>query len=141
MFASKSERTFFDSSIHDSMPDDVVEISAEAYAALMDGQGKGKVIDWGFDGCPVLVDPPAPPPEFFENTERAWRDVQLTVTDGVVSRHRDELEESTDITLTTEQYAELQVYRRALRNWPESGEFPLADHRPEAPSWLSQAIQ
>ncbi|NUU35150.1 phage tail assembly chaperone [Pseudomonas sp. C2B4] len=140
MFASKATRGFYDAAIHASMPADVVEISAEDHAALMDGQSTGKVIDWGNDGYPVLVDPPAPPPEYFAEIERAWRDGQLAATDGVVSRHRDELEAGQETTLTLAQYAELQAYRRTLRNWPESGEFPLTEHRPSAPLWLSDPL-
>ena len=141
MFASKSTGGFYDSAIHVSMPEDVVEITAEAHAALMGGQGQGKVIGWGEDGYPLLIDPPVPSSEYFAEVERSWRDVRLAATDGVVARHRDELEAGVETTLSLDQYAELQVYRRALRNWPEAGEFPLVDHRPIAPPWLIEQIQ
>lgn len=140
MFASKSTGGFYDSAIHVSMPRDVVEITAEAHAALMAGQGQGKIIGWGEDGFPLLIEPPMPSFEYFAEVERSWRDVQLASTDGVVARHRDELEASVETTLSPDQYTELQTYRRTLRNWPEAGEFPLAEHRPAAPSWLSEAI-
>jgi len=120
------------------IPEDAVEITAAFHAELLAGQSEGKVIAWGDDGYPVLVDPPLPSPEFFVEVERAWRDGQLAATDGVVSRHRDELEEGLETTLTPVQYTELQAYRRALRNWPEAGEFPLIDHRPLPPSWLTE---
>jgi hypothetical protein len=123
------------------MPDDVVGISDENYAGLMEGQAIGKVISCGDDGYPLLIDPPPVSDEVLKQNERVWRDAQLSVTDGVVSRHRDELEEAQETTLTPEQYSELQVYRRALRNWPEAGEFPLIDHRPPPPSWLAEQIQ
>jgi hypothetical protein len=138
MFASKSTRGFYGASIHASMPDDVVEISAEDHAALLTGQSEGKVIAWGDDGYPVLVDPPPPSLEVCAAIEREWRDGRLAATDGVVSRHRDELEEGLETTLTPAQYTELQAYRRALRNWPEAGEFPLIEHRPLPPSWLTE---
>lgn len=141
MFASKSTRGFYDPAIHTTMPNDVVEITAEVHAALIDGHGKGKEIGWGNDGYPVLIDPPTPSPEFFAEVERAWRDGQLAATDGVVSRHRDELEEGQETTLTPAQYTELQAYRRALRYWPEAGEFPLIEHRPVAPGWLTGPLQ
>jgi hypothetical protein len=123
------------------MPDDVVEITTEAHAALMQGQSEGKVIAWGDDGYPMLVDPPPPSPEQLAAIERAWRDARLAATDGVVSRHRDEVEAGVTTTLTPEQYSALQQYRQALRNWPENGEFPLIDHRPVAPSWLAEQFQ
>jgi len=140
MFASKSERSFFDSSIHDSMPDDVVEISADAHMALLIGESQGQVICWE-GSCPMLIDPPSLDSEELATIERAWRDAQLVLTDPLVSRHRDEIEEGGATSITVDQYSELQVYRRALRNWPEAGEFPLVDHRPPAPSWLADQIQ
>lgn len=141
MFASKSTRGFYAASIHASMPDDVVEITVERHRELLAGQLEGKVIVWGDDGFPGLVDPPPPSDEELAAVERAWRDKCLSETDGVVSRHRDEVEEGIQPTLAVEQYTELQEYRRALRHWPESGEFPLAAHRPIAPTWLSLTIR
>lgn len=137
MFASKTTRGFYDAAIHSSMPDDVVEISAERHAELMEGQSVGKVIAWGNDGFPVLSELSLPSAEDIAATERTWRDQRLSETDGVVTRHRDELEDGLATTLAPAQYAELQVYRRALRNWPEAREFPLIEHRPLAPEWLS----
>lgn len=137
MFASKSTGGFYEPSINTSMPDDVVEITSDIHSELLEGQSKGRVIAWGADGFPVLVDPPSPSDEDLAAAERVWRDQCLSDTDGVVTRHRDEQEEGVSTTLTSEQYSELQVYRRALRNWPEVGEFPLSEHRPLAPTWLS----
>jgi hypothetical protein len=89
----------------------------------------------------VLADPPPPSNEELSAIERVWRDQQLSETDGVVARHRDELEEGIATTLSTDQYTEVQTYRRALRNWPEAGEFPLSEHRPPAPLWLAEQLQ
>jgi hypothetical protein len=141
MFASKSTCGFYDPATNVSMPDDVVEITAEEHAALLKGQGEGQVIAWGEDGYPLLIDPPPTDPADVAAVERAWRDAQLAATDGVVSRHRDEVEESGVTTLTAAQYAELQVYRRELRDWPQGAEFPLVDHRPIAPPWLAEQTQ
>lgn len=123
------------------IPADAVGITLERRAELQAGEYAGQIISSDSDGYPVLIDPPPPSPEFLAEIERAWRDGQLAATDGVVSRHRDEVEEGTATTLTLEQYAALQTYRRSLRNWPESGEFPLADHRPIAPAWLAEQTQ
>lgn len=136
MFASKSERTFYDSSIHDSMPADVVEISADAHMALLIGESQGRVICWE-GSCPMLIDPPSLDSEELAAIERAWRDAQLTLTDPLVSRHRDEVEEGGLTSITAEQYTELQAYRRQLRDWPQGSQFPLVEHRPPAPTWLS----
>ncbi|MDL2187287.1 phage tail assembly chaperone [Pseudomonas sp. ChxA] len=139
---------FFDPRIHGeigspgcTIPEGAKELTDELYAELTAAQDNGKLVYPDADGYPVLIDPPPPSPEEQATTERTWRDVQLTATDGVVTRHRDELEEGVATTLTVEQYAELQVYRRQLRDWPENGEFPLIDHRPIAPPWLAEQTQ
>jgi hypothetical protein len=118
-----------------------IEISEEDHAALFEPRQVVKIIGKGADGRPELQDPPQPTVEELAGIERAWRDNQLLLTDGVVTRHRDELEEGVEPTLTAEQYIELQAYRRALRNWPEAGEFPLIDHRPPPPLWLAGQVQ
>jgi len=133
MFASKQTGFFYDPAFNDEIPKGAVEISAEAHAELLAGQGEGQVIGWGDDGYPRLEVAPAPSAEQLATVERAWRDVQLAGTDSVVTRHRDELEEGSQTSLTAEQYAELQAYRRKLRDWPEGAQFPLKDHRPIAP--------
>lgn len=141
MFASKSTCGFYDPSITPEIPADAVEITPDAHMALLVGQGEGKLICWGEDGRPFLKDAPEQSPEQLAMVERAWRDSQLAVTDSVVTRHRDELEDGDATSLTTEQYAELQGYRRQLRAWPEAGEFPLSEHRPTAPKWLADQFQ
>ena len=118
-----------------------IEISEEDHAALFEPRQEVKIIGKGADGRPELQDPPQPTVEELAGIERAWRDNQLSLTDGVVTRHRDELEEGVEPTLTADQYIELQAYRRALRNWPEAGEFPLIDHRPPPPLWLAGQVQ
>ncbi|MET3456744.1 phage tail assembly chaperone [Pseudomonas kilonensis] len=118
-----------------------IEISDEDHAALFEPRQGGKIIGRGHDGYPQLQDPPLPTPAELSLVERAWRNRQLSLTDGMVARHRDELEDETETTLSVEQYAELQAYRRTLRNWPEAGEFPLKERRPFAPSWLAEQSQ
>ncbi|WP_281459502.1 MULTISPECIES: phage tail protein [Pseudomonas] len=138
LFSSKTTGGFYDDSIHsvEQIPQDAIEITQKLHAELHEGQSTGKRISSGENGFPILVDPPTQSPESLAEIERIWRDGQLVMTDGMVARHRDELEEVSETTLSVEQYLELQAFRRALRNWPEGKEFPLLDHRPIAPSWL-----
>lgn len=140
IFFSATELGFYDSAINNDIPSDCVEISLENHRGLMNGQSAGMAIVADESGRPVLVDPPPPSPDALAAAERAWRDGQLTLTDPLVSRHRDEVEEGGPTSITPEQYAELQAYRRALRNWPEAGEFPFAEHRPPAPTWLNEVM-
>lgn len=141
VFFSPGTGFFYDDQVSSFIPEDVLEYSAEERDTLLALVSHGRRIAAGADGYPVLVDPPPLTPEEAAAIERAWRDVKLAATDGVVTRHRDELEEGVATTLTVEQYTELQVYRRDLRNWPEAGEFPLIEHRPKAPLWLAGQLQ
>jgi len=118
-----------------------IEISDEDHAALFEPRLEGRIIGRGPDGCPQLQAPPLPTPAELSLVERAWRNRQLSLTDEMVTRHRDELEDGGETTLSVERYAELQAYRRALRNWPEAGDFPLNEHRPLAPPWLAEQSQ
>ncbi|WP_053147583.1 hypothetical protein [Pseudomonas sp. P97.38] len=115
-----------------------IEISDEDHAALFEPRLEAKIIGRGSDGRPQLQDPPPPMAAQLALIERTWRNRQLLLTDGAVARHRDELEDGVETTLSSDQYIELQTYRRALRNWPATGEFPQTDHRPAAPDWLPE---
>lgn len=132
---------FYSLAFHGFIPEGAVEVADEDYAALIQGQEQGKRIVAGNDGYPMLADPLPASPEVLAAIERQWRDERLLVTDGVVSRHRDEVEGGAATTLTPEQYTVLQVYRHLLRDWPQGAEFPLADHRPIAPPWLADQLQ
>lgn len=129
--------------IHGSdMPPDVVEVAAGVWQSLLEELAiSSKKMSSRPDGHPVLIDPPPLDLDQLGEIERSWRDAHMTSTDGIVSRHRDEIEDGGATTLTAEQYAELQAYRRDLRGWPEAGGFPLAGQRPAAPEWLVSLAQ
>jgi len=137
MHYSPSKNGFYDPGFTGQHPIDIVSITTEEHLRLLDGQSNGQIIEAGPEGYPILKDRPAATPEQLAIAERYWRDQQLAETDGIVARHRDEQEEGQNTTLALEEYGQLQSYRRALRNWPEAGEFPLSAHRPQAPAWLS----
>lgn len=124
------------------IPDDVIEIPQAYWISLLQQLAvAAKVIGVHADtGYPILIDPPPPSIEETAGFERVWRNAQLAATDGLVARDRDELEDGGGTTLTTEQYAELQTYRRELRDWPQGPFFPFSEHRPVAPRWLAAAL-
>ncbi|WP_282410695.1 phage tail protein [Pseudomonas sp. PS02303] len=141
VFYSPGTGYFYDDRVSTFIPEDAHEFAAEERDALLAQVSNGRRLVCGPDGLPVLMDAFAQSPDELAEIERYWRSVQLTTTDGIVTRHRDEVEEGSPTTLTLEQYAELQAYRRLLRNWPEAGEFPLSEHRPSVPEWLSTLPQ
>lgn len=124
------------------IPDDVIEIPQGYWISLLQQLAvTPKMIGVSADnGYPILVDPPSPSQDEAAEIERSWRTAQLAATDGLVARDRDELEDGGGTTLTTEQYAELQTYRRELRGWPQASFFPFSEHRPVAPRWLALAL-
>ncbi|WJK10266.1 phage tail assembly chaperone [Pseudomonas fluorescens] len=126
----------------ENMPEDVVEVAESVWKSLLDELSRTpKKMSSRRNGQPVLIDPPPLDAEALAAVERAWRDAQLALTDPLVSRHRDEIEGGGATSLTLEQYTELQAYRRQLRDWPQGEQFPLVEHRPVAPSWLTAKTQ
>ena len=57
LYYSQSSGGFYDSDIHDTLPNDTVAISSEQHTALLAGQSAGQVIMPGKDGKPVLAEP------------------------------------------------------------------------------------
>lgn len=96
-------------------------------------------------GWTVVGDEFTPPPEDTSepptNAEREWRDLELTSTEWLVLRHRDEQDLGLTPTLAPELFTELLSYRQALREWPQATEFPDFEFRPAAPAWLAEQAQ
>ncbi|CUK21558.1 phage tail assembly chaperone [Achromobacter xylosoxidans] len=144
-YFSPSRLAFYPESLRDvyeaspsGWPEDGLEVTSERYEQLYSEHQQGRVFCTGPDGEPMTKEPDPPTPEQLAATERAWRGAQLDATEALVQRHRDELENGANTTLSAEQYQELQVYRHALREWPETEGFPSTDLRPVAPAWLPQ---
>ena len=110
----------------------------EIYRVLSLG---GSILVPGKNGRPSTAPAPGPTLDELKARERAIRDRALLLTDPMIARHRDELEAERPTTLTVEQYKQLQGYRQALREWPESEHFPAVEYRPEQPAWLADQIR
>ncbi|AZC55447.1 phage tail assembly chaperone [Pseudomonas chlororaphis] len=117
-----------------------MEISDELVLSVIGNPAPGKVRAHDESGLPFLVDAPPPTAEQLAAVEREWRDEQLLATDGVINRHRDQVEAGGETTLSVDQYRELQAYRQRLRDWPEAAVFPEQTERPVAPEWLAEQI-
>ncbi|WP_256573558.1 phage tail assembly chaperone [Pseudomonas sp. B14(2017)] len=96
-------------------------------------------VGWSFDGEKFA--PPAMLATDRIAAERAWRDGEISSSEWLVNRHRDELDMQRATTITAEQFAELLVYRQALRDWPQTEAFPDMQQRPEPPNWIDQYTQ
>lgn len=140
-FFSPSTTAFFRSDIHgepgeDSciLEDDAIEVSADLYEQMLAVREHGGRVVPGDGGIPIAAPPIALTGDEIAAKERAWRDAELQASDGVVARHRDQMEVVSPTTLTDIQYAALQQYRAQLRDWPAQKDFPDQSRRPVAPS-------
>jgi len=120
----------------DAMGKAGIELSESEYCALA-----GHALALDKDGRPVLAaDLPLTFKQLAAN-ERAWRDTELSRTEWLVARHRDEIEIGLATTISANQYRELLAWRQLLRDWPASAEFPATDDRPQEPEWIRQHTQ
>jgi hypothetical protein len=88
------------------------------------------------NGLPAWVDPSPLTPVELAVAERLWRDREIEQIKWLRERHRDQQEIGGETTINAEQFGELLVYMQALRDWPQSPDFPVSAHRPVAPAWV-----
>ncbi|WP_312392015.1 phage tail assembly chaperone [Pseudomonas sp.] len=139
---SLSTGLFYDGRIHKDVPGDAVDVSGEQFQELSTGRNAGKQIVFQA-GHLVLVDP-APfvlTREEEAARERAWRDQEVSRTAWLRERHRDEQDLQRETTLDGEQFGELLSYLQELRDWPQSAQFPVLEHRPVTPPWIADQTQ
>ena len=118
-----------------------VELSDKEWLALLDAQQQGARIIKDANGRPVATYAPVPLSNEQQATnERVWRDAVIDSTGWLVSRHRDEVELGEPTSLTAVKYDALMQYRKALRDWPASPEFPNIESRPVQPAWLTKIV-
>ena len=123
------------------MPADAIEITEAVYLAVIASPAPGKVRSHDAAGQPILIDPPPPTEAALAEQERQWRDLALVAAVALRDRHRDQLEIEVEPALTGEQFRELLLYMQALRDWPQSPDFPQSAHRPVAPPWITEQTQ
>ncbi|PZP05606.1 MULTISPECIES: phage tail assembly chaperone [Pseudomonas] len=119
-----------------------------SYAVRNDGQGWRAVSgpdNVGNDEWYCIGIPPDPVPspltkEELAATERSYRDQELARGVWLRDRHRDQTEIAMVTTLSADQFIQLLVHMQALRDWPQSADFPDANFRPVAPTWMAEHI-
>jgi len=140
-FYSPSTGCTYLPAIHgENIPGDAVDISESVFELVIANPEQGKVRAHDEKGLPYLVDAPVVVPDSGV-IERAWRDAELSSVIWLRDRHRDQLDIGSDTTLTVEQFAELLLYMQALRDWPQSADFPDSQYRPIAPDWIAEQAQ
>jgi len=137
---SKTTGSTYMKGVHADIPGDAIEITEDLYLSVIGNPPPGKVRSHDGNGLPYLVDTP----EISRDpavVEREWRDTELASVMWLRERHRDQQEIGGNTTLQGEQFVELLAYMQALRDWPQSPEFPDSADRPLAPAWIADQAQ
>ncbi|CAI8708510.1 MULTISPECIES: phage tail assembly chaperone [Pseudomonas] len=138
-YYSKTTGCSYLTSLHGAnMPTDAVPIDEERFLSVIGNPAPGKIRDHDAQGLPILIDPLPPTADELSAQERSWRDAQIERVKWLRERHRDQLDIGEQTTLASEQFGELLVYIRALRDWPQSQDFPGNQYRPIAPAWIAE---
>lgn len=137
-FVFLSERDAYDAA--GTWPEDAVEVTEDEWQ-MYGQQPPPPGMRRGSDdkGRPAWIQPIVTPTEASEQ-ERVWRDRQLSLTDPLITRHRDQVEVGRVTSLSPEQYGQLQSYRMGLRDWPSAPMFPDVGNRPVAPTWVAAEL-
>lgn len=140
LYSQSTGATYFEK-IHSSIPVDALPITEARYQEVIANPVPGKIRTHDTVGLPVLIEQPAGSADDLEASERIWRNAEVSATEWLVTRHRDQQDMQLATTLRAEQYAELLHYRQDLRDWPQSAHFPVLEHRPVAPPWTADQSQ
>lgn len=130
---SKSTKGFYIKGIHKYVPPDVVDISIEQYKALMEAQENGLIIVPDSNGKPI----PVTKKQYYEvitpltseelaSRELNWRNKELIRADIELNKVQDNDSKAVGTV------AEWRAYRKELRSYPDSENFPNGS-RPTPP--------
>lgn len=87
MFYSATTGGFYDPEINkNGMPSDVVEITDELHASLLEGQATGLIIAADENGAPYLAEPQPPTPQEIQERKNREARAYLASTDWYVVR-------------------------------------------------------
>ncbi|RBL67504.1 hypothetical protein C3E98_031590 [Pseudomonas sp. MWU13-2625] len=117
---------FYDDDFHkpDAIPSAALKISDADHVALLEGQSQGKCMALCKQGWPAFVEHrPRTIDEVLDDAQRKRKRL-LEESDRIVTRHRDQVDEGIETTLTDDQYRAFLRYRRELRDLPERTGYP-----------------
>ena len=115
----------------ETIPEDRVEITQNKHNELLQGPVVGKILSSDQSGNPVLVDK-AVSVHDLEMVERVWRNSELNRSDIELNKVQDSDSKSLG---SVSQWRE---YRKSLRNWPQSVDFPNKEKRPRSPDLIKE---
>ncbi|HBM0960317.1 tail fiber assembly protein [Enterobacter roggenkampii] len=125
-FYSPGTRGFYQSDIHMEIPVDAIEIDADEYHRLLEGQQNGLEITPGADGSPVLTEPVI---DYVAQAQQVKNSLRLTA-DAEISWRQDAVDEGIATAGETAALTEWKRYRVLLMrvdiskapdiNWPET---------------------
>jgi len=133
-YYSPTTGAFYTPEVHglvDRMPGDITEITEAEWQKLLAAQSSGKQIVAGTHGKPIAVKYRHTDEELAAELRRV-RNLALAETDGLVARHRDELDMGLATSIETENYRRLVKWRQALRDITKHPKFPQV-RLPERP--------
>ncbi len=109
-FYSPGTRGFYQSDIHSVIPDDAIEINADEYHRLLEGQQNRMEITLGADGSPVLTEPVI---DYVAQTQQVKNSLRLTA-DAEISWRQDAVDAGIATARETAALAEWKKYRVLL---------------------------
>lgn len=140
IFYSEKVNGFFDDKFKDayetagSWPEDAIEVSAETHQEFGINQppdGKQRCFSRGkFKWVKEVISL-----ENMKVSANLWRTAMLNKTDGIVARHRDQIDMEEDTTLTGAEFKELLQFRKSIRDWPDEKTYPKT--RPSTPTSIT----
>lgn len=129
-YFAASTQAFYSSEVHGKiMPKDAVEITLAKYSEMLNARRQGKDVIGGAKGQPVVCERKYNLARV-SSEARAERTRLLADTDGVMFAHV-----NGERTLSSAQYAAIIGYRKTLRDWPATREFPFGSP-PSKPEFL-----
>jgi hypothetical protein len=141
-YYSKTTGCTYLASLHGAnMPADIVPIDEARFLSVIGNPDPGKIRGHDAQGLPILINPLPPTVEALSVRERLWRDAMIERVKWLRERHRDQLDTGEQTTLMPEQFSELLAYIQALRDWPQSANFPDSQHRPIASDLIAEQSQ
>ncbi|MBW4241750.1 tail fiber assembly protein [Enterobacter roggenkampii] len=109
-FYSPGTRGFYQSDIHSVIPDDAIEINADEYHRLLEGQQNRMEITPGADGSPILTEPAI---DYVAQSQQVKNSLRLTA-DAEISWRQDAVDAGIATAGETAALAEWKKYRVLL---------------------------